>query len=296
MGICRAWFLNLDADDELASRGSYTPARAVAARTAAMRGSLAGLLGPGDVILDESIPLTRGERWHGVAWCPTPRAIRALSAAGAAVPVAPPFDVLRRVNHRRFCAELGQTLPSACYVEAHAELAEVLGAAPPGSPWLLKRPFGFAGRGRRRVAAGRLDPADIPWINASLRAGEGLQAEPWAERVGDFALHGFLDRGGHVIVGTPTAQCCDARGAWSGSVQCEPAALTGAEREALESCVHQTASALFSAGYWGPFGVDAFRWRDEDGNMRWNPRCEINARYSMGWAIGMGSSRPDLSG
>jgi hypothetical protein len=23
-------------------------------------------------------------------------------------------------------------------------------------------------------------------------------------------------------------------------------------------------------------------------------RCEINARYSMGWAIGMGEMRPDL--
>jgi hypothetical protein len=48
------------------------------------------------------------------------------------------------------------------------------------------------------------------------------------------------------------------------------------------------------AGYYGPFGIDAFRWRDQNGKQQWNPRCEINARYSMGWSIGMGQSRPDL--
>ena len=25
-----------------------------------------------------------------------------------------------------------------------------------------------------------------------------------------------------------------------------------------------------------------------------NPRSEINARYSMGWGVGMGDCRPDL--
>ena len=30
------------------------------------------------------------------------------------------------------------------------------------------------------------------------------------------------------------------------------------------------------------------------GALAFNARCEINARYSMGWAIGMGGIRPDL--
>jgi hypothetical protein len=54
------------------------------------------------------------------------------------------------------------------------------------------------------------------------------------------------------------------------------------------------AQALLEAGYFGPFGIDAFRWVDRAGVERFNPRCEINARYSMGWAVGMGSRRPDL--
>ena len=47
-------------------------------------------------------------------------------------------------------------------------------------------------------------------------------------------------------------------------------------------------------GYFGPFGIDGFRYRDTDGHLRFNPRSEINARYSMGWAVGMRDKRPDL--
>ena len=291
----RAWLLNLDAEDELASRGGHTPSGAMMRRCAALGRRVEGLLGPGDVLLERATALPRGERWRGVAWCPTPRAIRALEAAGAVPPAAPPLEVLRRANHRRFCAELGQTLPGARYVETHAELAEVLGAAAPGAPWLLKRPFGFAGRGRRRVVAGQFDPADARWIEASLRTGEGLQAEPWAARAGDFALHGFLDQDGCLTLGVPTEQCCDERGAWSGSARCDVGALTKSEQAALEASAYQVAEALRRAAYFGPFGIDAFRWQD-DGILRWNPRCEINARYSMGWPMGMGASRPDLAG
>jgi hypothetical protein len=54
------------------------------------------------------------------------------------------------------------------------------------------------------------------------------------------------------------------------------------------------AEALIRAGYFGPFGIDGYRWKDEHGTLRFNPRTDINARYSMGWAVGMGSRRPDL--
>jgi hypothetical protein len=46
--------------------------------------------------------------------------------------------------------------------------------------------------------------------------------------------------------------------------------------------------ALFAAAYFGPFGVDGFVYRDHDGGLRLQPRSEINARYSMGFAIGFG--------
>ena len=47
------------------------------------------------------------------------------------------------------------------------------------------------------------------------------------------------------------------------------------------------ASALRSAGYVGPFGIDAWRYRRDDGAIVLNPLGEINARMTFGlveWA------------
>ena len=220
------------------------------------------------------------------------RARRSGEGAGATLPAAPPVEVIRRVNHRRFCAELGQTLEGARFVTTRAELAETVSALP--GDWLLKRPFGFAGRGRLRIVAGAVSEAEERWIAGSLARGEGLQVEPFVERAGDFALHGHLSSTGALTPGEPTAQRCSPTGAWIGTYRAPEGALSASERAALVAAVEQTAGALAAAGYFGPFGVDAFRYRDARGELAFDPRCEINARYSMGWAVGMGEKRPDL--
>lgn len=299
----RAWILNLEADEELARPAGYTPKAAAVARARALAARLAALLGPEDVLVwpDDPAAMTPaaapdGDR-EGRAWCPTPRALRALRRAGAEPAPAPPLAVLRRVNHRRFCAELGQPLPGARFVETLAELAETIAGPSPTGQWILKRPFAFSGRGRMRVAQGALDPSALPWINASLSSGEaspGLQVEPWVERCGDFSVHGHLTPAGALVLGAPCAQRCDERGAWLETRRAAPGELTPAEARALLEAARAAAEALTAAGYFGPFGVDAFRWRGADGRACFNPRCEINARYTMGWAIGMGPSRPDL--
>lgn len=292
-----AWFLNFDAEDELARPAGYTPSAAMLGRNEALAERIRpSLLAPGDVLVPEGAGPVAGPDFIGRAWCPTPRALKALRRAGAIPAPAPPLGVLRAVNHRYFNAVLGQTLPGALYVSSPAEvLAAVSGPSPLGV-WLLKRPFGFAGRGRLKVDPGR--PGDLsharPWIEASLRAGEGLAVEPLMERLGDFALHGHLAQGGEVILGEPTLQVCDESGAWRGSARAEGGELEAAERAALALAAREAAAALREAGYFGPFNVDAYRYRGEGGEPRFNARSEINARYSMGWAVGMGDRRPDL--
>jgi hypothetical protein len=288
--VARAFFLNFDAEAELADPSARTPSRAVAERSRALASQARGLLAPGDIVITEGTRLA-GEAALGRAWCPTPRALAALSRAGAIVPRAPPLAVLQRVNHRRFCADLGPALPGARWVTTWAEIRETIAAPSPTGLWLLRRPFGFAGRGRIRLAPPRLSAAEERWIEASLAA--GLLAEPWVERDADFGLHGHLAEGGRAAIGEPTAQRCDARGAWISSDRAPPGALEASERRALFAAAEEAAGALAGAGYFGPFGVDAFRYRDARGGLAFDPRCEINARYSMGWAVGMGALRPD---
>ena len=284
--------LNLDAENELFAT-TYTPpsARSLARLPDLVR-ALAPLFGPDDVILGEGDgdTCTPGI-YAGRAWCPTPSALARLAAAGAVPVRAPALAILRRVNHRRFCADLGEQLPGARYVTRIDELAEVIAGETPTGDWLLKRPFGFAGRGRRKVTRGPLDPSAQTWVASSLREGDGLQVEPWVERSGDFALHGYVSRKSEITLGEPTQQECNETGVWQRSSR--ETDLDPGERAALTSSALASGEALAGAGYFGPFGVDAFRFHHGD-RLAFNARCEINARYSMGWAIGMGALRPDL--
>ena len=284
-----AWVLNFDADEELARPNGHPPPRGLQARMPALVMQAKALLGPEDVLV--ALPLSGP--YVGRAWCPTPRALRLLRAAGAHVLPSPAFDVLRRVNHRRFCAELGQTLPGARYVASRGELEAVLAGPDVTGFWLLKRPFGFAGRGRKRVQHA-LAACEEAWVGASFRDGDGLQVEPWVDRLGDFALHGYVTRAGVPFFGEPTTQECDRTGAWQRTTLASRDALSPDEERALRASAVEVAHALRDVGFFGPFGVDAFRWARGDGTSSFNTRSEINARYSMGWAVGMGPLRPDL--
>jgi len=289
-----AWVLNLDAEDELAHVGAHTPALALKARVEALLPTLreSGLVAPDDVVV---WPGAADARWlEGRAWCPTRWALAQLAQAGATVPRAPSVEVLLRVNHRQFANALGQALPGAGFAQNAEELEALLARGADASAeqcWVLKRPLGYAGRGRRKILASARLPADDAWIDASLRAG-GLQVEPWVQRELDVGLHGFVDETGVLTSGRPTVQAIDAHGTWRSSRIAEPGVLSPEEFDLLQRALEQTARALHDAGYFGPLGLDAFRWRAPDGAAAFQPRCELNARYSMGWAIGMGGSPP----
>lgn len=290
-----AWVFNLDAEDELARGGPHTPTNAVQARVTSFLPMLAPLMKPGDEVLwpGESSSLRAST---GRAWCPTPWACAQMTRVGLSVPPAPPAHVLRKVNHRAFAHDLGQALPSARFVWSQSELLQALGDSRALAEvsiernWLLKRPLGYAGRGRRKVASATLSEPDRVWIEAALRLGDGLAVEPFVERVLDSGLHGFLEADGAWTLGRPTVQTIDPSGTWLSTTVATPGDLSPLEVELLTQAGASTAKALSQAGYFGPFGLDAFRWRAPDGTLHFQPRCEVNARYSMGWATGMGDS------
>jgi hypothetical protein len=282
-----AWLLNFDADEELAVGAGYNPSRATLERLRELPARLVGLVRPGDVVAGDE-PLD--ERFLGLAWCPTPRARARLAALGVRVPRAPALEVLRRANHRRFAAELGDGLPGAAFVGAVGEVAARVAQPTPSGRWLLKRPFSRAGSGRRCVPSGELGAADGAWVTASL-ARDGLQVEPWVELVVEVALHGFVAEAGAITLGELCAQEVDRHGAWQKSARAPDAGAVD-ERRALFAAAERAGQALRGAGYFGPFGIDGYRYRD-DGAVAFNPLSELNARYTMGWAVGMGARRPD---
>lgn len=293
----RAWVLNLDAEHELEARMRYAPTlhmRAIVAREE--RRLLGTLVAPGDIVLsDEEPTLERNVHAHdfdGVAWCPTPRALARLRAAGAAPVDAPSIDVLRAVNARPFAALVRAPIARASFAKHVANsLDDVLRllALPAADGWLVRRTFGAAGRGRRRIAAGAPTAAERCWIEASLRRGQ-LVIEPWVRVTREFTRSGWIHRNGDVAISAPCFQETSAHGAWTRTERADRGDVARDDDAHLEEAVSIAGAALARAGYFGPFGIDAYRHRihARAGVVEvLNPLSEINARFTMDWATAM---------
>lgn len=289
-----AWILNLDADLELAAVGAYAPKRSV---LDAMRASApklaASLLGRDDIVIDEGTAPGAARGRRGRAFCPTPRALHLLARSGAEPEPHPSFEVLRAVNSRAFCASLGQPLAPAAFVVDEEEARAMLAASPaPFRRWRVKRAHGMVGRGQRGIEPGALGEADWTFVRAGLAEG-GLQIEPEVAIALEYAMHAALAPDGSLRRGSLVEQRCDARGAWLETRRCSSDVAGGiAVGEALASEIERVGAALRREGYFGPFGVDAYTYRLAGGALALQPRSEINARYSMGFALGFGGPCP----
>jgi len=280
----RAWVLNLDSDVELSKVGPYAPTNAV--KNAMARGQAilreSSLLSPSDIVVEEGTDATGFE---GRAWCPTTRAIAALERAGASVPPHPSQDILRTVNSRAFSAALGRTLPGAAFVTSLPDARTLLATPPPMfRDWRVKRAFGMAGRGQRTIDPTRVTPGDLAAVAAAIRDEGGVQIEPNIPTIErELGLHAMLAANGEHKTGKLVLQRCDEHGQWQST---ELAAKNDPHEEAIVREAERVAGALHAAGYFGPFGIDAFVYRDPDGVSSLQARSEINARYSMGFAVG----------
>jgi len=265
----RAWVFNLDADQELALGPAYTPPDALQRQLRMHAAALAKTLPEGDLWAGEGA----ADGLPGRCWCPTPRALAALRAAGAVAPDAPSLEVLRRVNGRSFAHGLF-ALDGERRITSEEAALTVLER---GS-WIVHREHTFAGRGHRFIDGPPSD-AERAWIAKGLALGP-LFVAPRLELELEVGLHGFL-REGATERGVVTVQRTTGT-QWRQSERA-PGALTPHERDTLHETFDRVAAALRETDYQGPFGIDAFR---HAGGF--HPLSELNARYSMGYRIGMG--------
>lgn len=276
----RVWWLNLDADLELARPNQYATTRVIAEQLAQQRERLEWLV-CGERVVDARA--LRGQ-YHGAlawSWCPTPSALAALEKLGLESAPAPPLEVLQRVNDRRFQMRFASAPElERSFVEPGDPLDWL--ASPVGA-WRLKRAHGFAGKGQR-VVRHPLSEDDQRWVRDSARS--GFLRERQLELREEWALHGWVDARG-LLLGQPCRQWCDV---WGRVVRLERAALPREQARDLAASAEQVARALTEAGYFGPFGIDAFS-ADTAHGPCFNALGEINARFSLGWSIGMGELR-----
>jgi hypothetical protein len=319
----RVWVLNLDAERELAAAGGYETPKRLREQIACEAKKIQAALCPDEEVLspaasasqsDGSRPIEKPpepDEPVAIAWSPTPNALREARRAHLRVPPAPPLDVLRRVNHRRFALDVAA---SPALIHLYGALPAELGATSlfeaarrfvaPDSPeardlsWLerapavghghrLKRAYGFAGKGQHRIT-GPLQGDDHKWIREALGAG-GFLAEPEITLTGELSLHGLVDEAG-ILLGEPCELLCDRFGAPQDIRRATPDAAPPAVLRALQGAGAVLAKALSTAGYFGPFGLDARLFECAQGRGV-TLIGDVNARFTMGWSIGLGEAR-----
>jgi len=99
------------------------------------------------------------------------------------------------------------------------------------------------------------------------------------DRVADYGVSALLTHDEMRVVGIH-GQRVDRKGQFAG-IDLQPA-LTEGDRDRLLETVEAVTGALRRAGYVGPFGIDAWSYRREDGTVLLNPLGEINARVTFG--------------
>jgi hypothetical protein len=183
----------------------------------------------------------------------------------------------KTVNDRRLVLELaarhGVGLPGARVITRVDEIDL------PG-PWVAKAPWTAAGRDRchgegppsteQRARLGRL-----------LIMFGALVLEPWCERIVDAGVCATVGADGLVTAHPPHGLLVDARGGFVGIDLASPA-LEASERDQLAVTVAAAGALLADHGYVGAFAIDAFAYRD-GGARKFQPLCEINARFTFGW-------------
>ena len=207
--------------------------------------------------------------------------------------LAPPSPAAaRRANNRALALDvardLGVALPGARIIRSVAELADHLraagAAAARGGHWVVKAPFSASARERLRGSGTRLDGPSLRRAERLLESYGRLLFEPWMERTCDVGRVAIID-GSRLRVLPLHGLLVAPNGVFRG------VELAGPERaprglEALEDssyrCVEAVAQRLRSLGYSGPFGVDAWQYRGTDGEVRFHPLGEINARMTFG--------------
>lgn len=277
------WVLNLDAELELSlPPHSYSAPTRLTRQLALYGAGARNLLGEQDVLIAaDTFVGGAGAGLVGRAWCPTPRALSLLRKAGVEPEPHPAAAVLRRVNHRLFALQLGGGLTGQRYVSERSELLAL--PLSEERPWLLKRPLSFSGRGQLRIYAS-IDAKQWAWIDASLRS-DGVIVEPLVQPTLELSLHGFVWRDGAFELGRVCVQEVSDRGVFRGIRCASPAELHAGESALLVAAGARVAEALWAAGYFGPFGIDGYRYRSREGGG-FCALGEINARYSMGFVTG----------
>ncbi|MBI5758075.1 MAG: hypothetical protein HZA46_06115, partial [Planctomycetales bacterium] len=140
------------------------------------------------------------------------------------ISTAPPIEVVREVNSRRFSYELETTwavgLDGAAIVHSLDRLQDLLADSvrfPRG--WIIKALLGMSGRERLVGRGAELTPSMVGWLRQRLTRDGAVVLEPWVHRIAEAGVQWDIPQHGEpVFVGVvPMVQPQNSSGGYFGS-------------------------------------------------------------------------------
>ncbi|MBD3870821.1 MAG: hypothetical protein IFJ97_05615 [Acidobacteria bacterium] len=196
----------------------------------------------------------------------------------------PPLDIVKRVNGRRFAANLEGELfdgdETLGVFDSLGEIEACIASRPPEEKWLLKSEHGNAGLGNRRVHSSKLSQSDREVVRRLLVEDSCVLLEKWRNRLIDIATVFEIARDGTVKNLFAYEVVNTADGAYIGSIfdhQSEPLSpwVPGVTEVALK-----VAERLAEEAYFGPVCLDHFVWSEgKDRQLR--SLSDLNARLQV---------------
>ena len=193
---------------------------------------------------------------------PTPRLISGVPPAEADWEWGQRSSLAARLNHRGWIRDLRS-------VEEIRSIGGFEGR------WILKNPFGAAGRGHLR-GEGSPNAEQRRAIERRLERFGSLIREPWIDRAADFGCAAWVEGGEVRIVGVHRLHV-DSRGRFLG-IRVDEQGLLAEEESEFREMAMRVGSRLHAAGYAGAFGIDACR----SVSGEFHPLLEANVRFTFG--------------
>lgn len=234
----------------------------------------------------------RLKKWELVPWGWTEGAISLAERSKLGVD-GPPIAAVRAANSRRFSAGLEAEwdvgLPEAGPVASVEQLAERLRGLADDAAWVVKAEYGMSARERILGRGKELTQASAHWVTRRLARDHVVFYEPWVDREEEAGIQIDIPKAGSPQLVGVTGLLNDERGSYLGSRFHPDEALVSRFAPAVDLALAAAVRAQ-ALGYFGPFGVDAMRYRSAGGALRLRGLQDVNARWTMG-RVSLGARR-----
>jgi hypothetical protein len=198
----------------------------------------------------------------------------------------PDLDIVKKINNRKYCNELGISLnlgvKGSLFVGSADDYLELTHRKDLAFPLVLKPAFGGSGYGMS-VAESSKELVDIMDDGSFYIHHGGLIIESWCNRLYDLSTNLCIESDGTISMMRHQRLIANSFGAFVGIYMAPFDPLLNRWKGQLEEAAVAVANQMYKDGFIGAAGFDSFVYNDSNEKETVAPIIEINGRYVMSY-------------